>query len=114
MPSDWVYLNNFRHPDRPVPLALPAGTGRKLCDALTALIPRLREALAASFAGDAYQARVLALREQAQREVGADMENLAHAAQAHGLQLTQGEEGALRLVRAPPQGAPPAPELSAP
>ncbi|HLI21001.1 MAG TPA: ATP-binding protein, partial [Stellaceae bacterium] len=106
-PSDWAYLNNFRSPERPTPLPLPAGTGRKLCDALTALMPRLREALAASFTGDAYQARVLALREQAQREVGADMENLAQSAQAHGLQLVQGDDGALRLVPAQREGAPP-------
>ncbi|HEV8016533.1 MAG TPA: AAA family ATPase [Stellaceae bacterium] len=108
VPSDWIYLNNFRHPDRPVPLALPAGTARRFCDALAALLPKLREALAASFTGDAYQARVLALREQAEREVKAEMENLAHAAQAHGLQLAQGEDGALRLMpAAQPPGAPP-------
>jgi predicted ATP-dependent protease len=106
-PSDWVYLNNFRHPDRPVPLSLPSGTGRRFCQALGALIPRLREALAASFRGDAYQARILALREQADREIGADMENLAHAAQAHGLQLVQGEDGGLRLMPAQQPGAPP-------
>ncbi len=112
-PADWLYLNNFRHPDRPLPLSLPAGTGRKFCDALTALIPKLREALAASFTGDAYQARVLALREQAERAVNAEMENLAQAAQAHGLQLAQGQDGALRLMPAqPPPGAPtPAPPL---
>ncbi len=108
-PADWIYLNNFRHPDRPMPLSLPAGTGRRFCDALTALIPKLREAFGAAFTGDAYQARVLALRGQAERAVNAEMENLAQAAQAHGLQLVQGEEGALRLMPAsPPQpGAPP-------
>ena len=108
VPSDWVYLNNFGAPERPTPLALPAGVGRKLCDALKALVPRLREALAESFTGDTYQARVLALRERAQREVGADMEGLAQTAQAHGLQLVQGEDGGLRLVPAARQpGAPP-------
>ena len=109
-PADWLYLNNFRHPERPVPLSLPAGTGRKFCDALTALIPKLREALAASFTGDAYQARVLALREQAEHAVNAEMENLSQAAQAHGLQLAQGQDGALRLMPAEPslRGAPPA------
>ncbi|HVA12173.1 MAG TPA: AAA family ATPase [Stellaceae bacterium] len=110
-PSDWVYLNHFRHPERPMPVALPAGTGRKLCDALRMLIPKLRAALAASFSGDAYQARLLALREQAEHEVRADMENLAQAAQTHGLQLVQGEDGALRLRHAPPAPGVAAPTL---
>ena len=101
-PSDWVYLNHFRHPERPTPVALPAGVARKLCDAVRTLMPRLREALAASFSGDAYQARVLALREQAQRQVGADMDSLAVAAQSHGLQLVQGQDGALRVMPAQP------------
>jgi len=110
-PADWVYLNNFRHPDRPLPVALPAGTGRKLCDALTGLIPKLREAFAASFTGDAYQARVLALREQAEHAVNAEMETLAQTAQAHGLQLVQSQDGGLRLMPAqePRPGAPPPP-----
>jgi predicted ATP-dependent protease len=108
VPADWVYLNNFRHPDRPLPVSLPAGTGRKLCDALTALVPKLREAFAAAFTGEAYQGRVLALREQAERAVNAEMENLSQAAQAHGLQLVQAQDGALRLMPAQQRpGAPP-------
>lgn len=110
VPVDWVYLNNFRHPERPLPVSLPAGTARRLCDALTALVPKLREAFAAAFTGEAYQGRVLALREQAERAVNAEMENLAQAAQAHGLQLVQAQDGALRLMPAQQRpGAPPPP-----
>jgi len=98
-PSDWIYLNNFRHPDRPTPHALPAGMGRKFRDAMAALIPRLREALGASFAADAYRARVLALRDEAEKEVAREADELAQAAHAHGLQLVQGQDGALRLLR---------------
>ena len=64
-----------------------------------ALIPRLREALGASFAADAYRARVLALRDEAQKEVARDADELSQTARAHGLQLVQGEDGALRLLR---------------
>lgn len=104
-PSDWVYLNNFRHPDEPTPHALPAGMGRRLRDTVAVLIPRLREALAASFTADAYQARLVALREEAQKEVAQDAEGLAQAAQSAGLQLVEGDDGALRLRRAPEQSA---------
>jgi predicted ATP-dependent protease len=110
-PADWIYLNNFRHPDRPLPLSLPAGTGRRFCDALTALIPKLRETLAASFTGEAYQARLLALREQAEHAVNVEMENLAHAAEAHGLQLVQGQDGGLRLTPVAQRPGAPAPSL---
>src|SRR5262249_11425829 len=105
------YLNNFRHSETPIPFALPGGVGRRLRDALAALIPKLRETLAASFAGDAYQARLLALREQAEKAVGADLADLAAAAEAHGLRLGQGEDGALRLARQPPAAGQPATAL---
>ncbi len=99
-PSDWIYLNNFRHPDHPTPHALPTGMGRQLRDAMAALIPRLREALTAAFSADAYQARLLALRTDAQKEVASDADTLARVAQSHGLRLVQGDDGALRLQRA--------------
>jgi predicted ATP-dependent protease len=99
--SDWIYLNNFLHPEHPTPHALPPGVGRRFCEAMTTLVSRLREALAASFTADAYQARVLALREQTQKDVAAEVDSIAQAAQAHGLQVVQGQDGALRLSRAP-------------
>ncbi len=111
--SDWIYLNNFRQPDRPTPHPLPAGVGRRFREAMTGVIPKLREALAASFTGDAYQARLLALRESAQREVASDADNLAQAAQAHGLRLVQGDDGALRLLRAPETPGAPPPSIDA-
>src|ERR1700742_4201086 len=33
-PADWIYLNNFRQQEQPLPLSLPTGTGRKFCDAV--------------------------------------------------------------------------------
>ena len=44
-PGDWVYLNNFRHPNEPIAAQLPAGAGRTLRDAMAALIPQLRDTL---------------------------------------------------------------------
>src|SRR5262249_31512342 len=49
--------------------------------------------------------------EQAEHAVNAEMENLAQAAQAHGLQLVQGQDGALRLTPAGQRPGAPAPPL---
>jgi len=112
-PSDWIYLNNFRYPEHPTPHALPAGVGRRFCDAMRTLVPQLREALATSLSADAYQAHVLALREQAGKEVSKEFDELAQTAQAHGLQLVQGDDGALRLMRAQQEQAPAPDEATA-
>ncbi len=100
VPSDWIYLNNFRHPWNPTPHRLPAGMGRRFRDSMAAAITKLREVLAAEFTSDSYQARVLALREAAQHGIGGDLDALRQTARAHGLQLVQESGGALHLRRA--------------
>jgi len=57
-PSDWVYLPNFRHPERPRPYRLPAGVGRLFRDRLAALLPDLRQALARAFEAAEFAARL--------------------------------------------------------
>ena len=102
-PSDWIYLNNPRRRENPTPHRLPAGMARRFRDRVAAIIPRIREALAAAFASEAYQARVLALREATQQRVGDDLADLRQAARAQGLALVQGDDGALRLRRTEPE-----------
>jgi predicted ATP-dependent protease len=99
-PSDWIYLNNFRRPSSPTPHRLPAGMGRRFRDQLSALIAKLREALASAFTSEAYQAQLEALRESAGQGAAADLAKLRQEAQAHGLRLVQGEEGGLKLLPA--------------
>jgi predicted ATP-dependent protease len=105
-PSDWIYLNNFRHPANPTPHRLPTGMGRRFHDRIGERMPRLRAAVTAAFQAEAYQAQLLALRDGAQQAVAAEVERLRATAQSHGLELQQGQDGGMRL--APPQGAAPA------
>ncbi len=109
VPPDWVYLNNFQHPASPTPLALPPGMGRRLRDRMAQLVPHLREALAATFTSEGFQARILAMREQAQSAMAEEMERLRATARSHGTEVLETQEGGLRLARADtPPGAPPA------
>jgi lon-related putative ATP-dependent protease len=56
-PSDWVYVNNFATPHRPVAIALPAGRAPALNDAVDRLIDDLKVALPAAFESEDYQKR---------------------------------------------------------
>src|SRR5258708_5839025 len=75
-PSDWIYLNNFRRPESPTPHRLPPGTGRRFRDRIGQSIAKLREALPAAFSSEAYQARILALRNAAQQGVRGELDEL--------------------------------------
>src|SRR5262249_52355982 len=99
-PSDWIYLNNFRQRSNPTPHRLPAGMGRHFRDKLSSLISRLREAFGSAFASEAYQAQLEGLREAAAQDAAADVDELRKEAQAHGLQLVQGQDGSFKLLPA--------------
>lgn len=56
-PSDWVYVNNFKDPRRPVAIELPAGRAGVFRDAMHGLIDDLKTALPAVFSSEDYQGR---------------------------------------------------------
>ena len=56
-PSDWVYVNNFSDPRKPMAIELPAGRAGELRDAMHALIDDLKTTLPAVFESEDYQTR---------------------------------------------------------
>jgi predicted ATP-dependent protease len=56
-PFDWVYVNNFAEPDRPIAIELPGGRARGFQVAIHKLIDDLKTALPAVFQSEDYQTR---------------------------------------------------------
>jgi lon-related putative ATP-dependent protease len=67
-PPDWVYVNNFADPDRPVAIELPTGRAPKFHEAMHKLIDDLSGALPAVFQSEDYQTRRGAIDESFQRK----------------------------------------------
>ncbi len=67
-PSDWVYVNNFADPDRPIALELPAGRATAFRDAMHKLVDDLKGALPALFQSEDYQTRHGAIEESFQKK----------------------------------------------
>jgi lon-related putative ATP-dependent protease len=63
-PSDWVYVNNFAAPYRPVAIALPSGRAPLLERAINHLIDDLKVALPAAFEGEDYQKRRTSIEQE--------------------------------------------------
>lgn len=64
-PSDWVYVNNFAMPHRPVAIALPGGRAPAVQRVVHDLIEDLRAALPAMFESEDYQKRRGAIEQAA-------------------------------------------------
>ena len=56
-PSDWVYVNNFVLPHRPIAIELPPGRGAGLSADMTRLVEELRSNIPAVFEGDEYRSK---------------------------------------------------------
>jgi predicted ATP-dependent protease len=63
-PSDWVYVNNFATPHRPVAISLPPGRAPALDKALDGLIDDLKVSLPAAFESEDYQKRRTAIEQE--------------------------------------------------
>ena len=57
-PSDWVYVNNFLQPQRPIAIGLPPGRGAGLGKDMARLVEELRSNIPAVFEGDEYRSKV--------------------------------------------------------
>jgi predicted ATP-dependent protease len=56
-PSDWVYVNNFAQPHRPIAIELPSGRGAGLSKDMQRLVQELRSNIPAVFEGDEYRSK---------------------------------------------------------
>jgi lon-related putative ATP-dependent protease len=65
-PSDWVYVNNFKGPNKPIAIELPAGRATQFHDAMHELVDDLKATLPAVFEGEDYAARRAAIDERFQ------------------------------------------------
>jgi predicted ATP-dependent protease len=84
-PGDWVYVNNFDDPRRPVAIGLPAGEAVVLRDRLTALIDDLATAVPALFESDDYRNRRRAIDEEIEGAQEAAFEELKARANAEDI-----------------------------
>ncbi|HVN29069.1 MAG TPA: ATP-binding protein, partial [Candidatus Binataceae bacterium] len=88
-PPDWVYVQNYRDPRRPLALSLPAGHGRVLRDSLARAVRDLKAEIPDIFESDTYQQRVKAIHGPVEDAV----QDIYDRAEDAGLMLISGDEG---------------------
>ena len=86
-PSDWVYVNNFTTPYRPVAIALPAGRATELGKAVDRLIDDLKVSLPAAFESEDYQKQRGAIEQEIRTRGEKDFVALREKATAKGIAI---------------------------
>ncbi|MEW5891126.1 MAG: Lon protease family protein [Pseudomonadota bacterium] len=100
-PAEWCYVNNFREPNRPRVLCLPAGRGAQLRRDMQQFAQEVGSAITAALESDEFRTRTEAIQaEYKQREEEA-LRELGRASGARGIALLRTPQG---FVFAPMKG----------
>lgn len=89
LPQDWVYVNNFQAPHKPIALALPSGVGPRFKAAMNELINDLASAIPALFESDEYQSRRQAIEQDFADRREASFEELGKKAAGRNVNILQ-------------------------
>lgn len=92
-PSDWVYVNNFNTPNKPVALELAAGQGPRLSEAIDQLVDDLKVTVPSIVESEEYQNRRQTIDEELQERQEHAFEELREKAEAQGIALLRTPQG---------------------
>jgi predicted ATP-dependent protease len=90
---DWVYLNNFAEPHKPIAVELPAGQGARLRDDILEVIEELQNAIPALFKSDEYRARAAQIEAESTERHEKAFTALGEEAAAQGVGLLRTPAG---------------------
>lgn len=91
--SDWCYVYNFRNPNEPKALSLPAGWGKKLRQDMQELVEELKVEIPRAFASDDYENQKNLIIKEFQEKNSAYFEEVNQFAAERGIQLKRTSTG---------------------
>lgn len=96
-PEDWCYVYNFKTPDNPIAINLPAGLGSKLEKDMRRLIKSLKIELPKAFSGEAYQKQKNDIIQFYQGESAELMEHFGLFAKQKGFVIKKSDKGIITI-----------------
>jgi predicted ATP-dependent protease len=87
IPDDWVYVNNFAEPDKPLAISLPSGEAPKLRDVVAALVEDLASRIPAVLVSEDCQTRRTAIEQDFAARQEAAFKELAESARKRNVAI---------------------------
>jgi lon-related putative ATP-dependent protease len=92
-PHDWCYVFNFKAPDKPISLSLPAGKGSELAAYMKELLDAVRSVIPKALDSKEYETNKTAIVEEYQAQNGALFSKLEKEAEEKGFALQRTVSG---------------------
>ncbi|MCX7828669.1 MAG: AAA family ATPase [Thermanaerothrix sp.] len=96
-PDDWVYVYNFKEPQEPMAINLPAGMGRELAKDMEETLEDLKVTLSKAFDNSQYEDSKAQLVREFQEQVNSLMEELKDWATEKGFAIKRTPQGFVNL-----------------
>jgi hypothetical protein len=96
-PDDVIYVYNFKNPDEPLAINIPAGQGEKLASHLDDLVEELKSALSKAFENSQYEDAKAQLVKEFQEQVNTLMEELRTWAAEKGFAIKRTPQGFVNI-----------------
>lgn len=93
VPSDWCYVNNFKHPHHPQVLNFPSGESAVFKKELSELVEALKTNLPAVVEGHGFREKVEAVNEELRQEIDKLFNQMQEKANADSIALVKREDG---------------------
>lgn len=97
VPDDWCYVFNFRNPDNPICINLPAGTGYKLQRDMKRLVKDLKVKIPKAFEGEEYEKQKSQIVQEYQEKSSEYMESFNIFAKQQGFMVKRSEQGLMTI-----------------
>lgn len=91
--SDWVYVNNFEQPHRPLAIELAAGRGAQLRDGMRRLVEDLRATIPAVFESEEYAAQAERIDAEFNERASRALQEVATEANRQGIGMIHTPSG---------------------
>ena len=94
-PEDWCYVNNFRHPHKPLAIQFPSGECVVFRKEMYDLIDTLRSTIPAVFEGEDYQARITTVNDSLKQKIEKLYHEVEESARADSIAFVKSDHAIL-------------------
>ncbi len=97
VPNDWVYVYNFKNPDRPRALSMEAGVAVQFKKDIEGLIEQLREQIPSAFEGTEYETKRNEIYQAFKRNNQKIIDELNEIGQSYGFIFRESDHGLVTI-----------------
>lgn len=97
VPDDWCYVYNFKNPDKPLCINLPAGMGYKLEKDMRKLLKELKIKIPKAYEGEEYEKQKSQIIQDYQGKSAEQMEIFNEFAKEQGFTVKKSEQGIMTI-----------------